>query len=44
VRANNGGLPPWKGDKDLNTQITPTGYHTSGNFDKGRVLPGFSGY
>ena len=35
--ADNGGLPPWKGDyhNDLNTQMTYIGYLTSGNFDEG---------
>ncbi len=35
--ANNGSLPPWKGDyhNDLNTQMTYIGYQTAGNFDQG---------
>ena len=35
--ADNGGLPPWKGDyhNDLNTQMTYFGYHAAGNFDEG---------
>lgn len=35
--ADNGGLPPWKGDyhNDLNTQMTYIGYLGSGNFDEG---------
>ena len=35
--ANNGSLPPWKGDyhNDLNTQMTYIGYFTAGNFDEG---------
>jgi alpha-L-fucosidase 2 len=35
--ADNGGLPPWKGDyhNDLNTQMTYIGYPTAGNFDEG---------
>ena len=35
--ADNGGLPPWKGDyhNDLNTQMTYIGYHGAGNFDEG---------
>ena len=35
--ADNGGLPPWKGDyhNDLNTQMTYIGYHAAGNFDEG---------
>lgn len=35
--ADNGGLPPWKGDyhNDLNTQMTYIGYYGAGNFDEG---------
>ena len=35
--ADNGGLPPWKGDyhNDLNTQMTYIGYPAAGNFDEG---------
>jgi alpha-L-fucosidase 2 len=35
--ADNGGLPPWKGDyhNDLNTQMTYIGYHGAGHFDEG---------
>ncbi len=35
--ADNGGLPPWKGDyhNDLNTQMTYIGYHAAGNFSEG---------
>jgi alpha-L-fucosidase 2 len=35
--ADNGGLPPWKGDyhNDLNTQMTYIGYQEAGNFDEG---------
>ena len=35
--ADNGGLPPWKGDyhNDLNTQMTYIAYHGAGNFDEG---------
>ncbi len=35
--ADNGGLPPWKGDyhNDLNTQMTYIGYHAAGNFNEG---------
>jgi alpha-L-fucosidase 2 len=35
--ADNGGLPPWKGDyhNDLNTQMTYIGYPATGNFDEG---------
>jgi alpha-L-fucosidase 2 len=35
--ADNGGLPPWKGDyhNDLNTQMTYIGYHAAGHFDEG---------
>ncbi len=35
--ADNGGLPPWKGDyhNDLNTQMTYMGYQEAGNFDEG---------
>jgi alpha-L-fucosidase 2 len=35
--ADNGGLPPWKGDyhNDLNTQMTYIAYHAPGNFDEG---------
>ncbi len=35
--ADNGSLPPWKGDyhNDLNTQMTYIAYPASGNFDEG---------
>ena len=35
--ADNGGLPPWKGDyhNDLNTQMTYMAYQESGRFDEG---------
>jgi alpha-L-fucosidase 2 len=35
--ADNGGLPPWKGDyhNDLNTQMTYIAYHAAGNFEEG---------
>jgi alpha-L-fucosidase 2 len=35
--ADNGGLPPWKGDyhNDLNTQMTYIAYQAAGNFDEG---------
>jgi alpha-L-fucosidase 2 len=35
--ADNGGLPPWKGDyhNDLNTQMTYMAYQESGRFDQG---------
>lgn len=35
--ADDGGLPPWKGDyhNDLNTQMTYIAYYESGNFDDG---------
>ncbi|WP_026554619.1 glycosyl hydrolase family 95 catalytic domain-containing protein [Arthrobacter sp. 35W] len=35
--ADNGGLPPWKGDyhNDLNTQLTYSAYQASGDFDSG---------
>jgi len=35
--ADNGGLPPWKGDyhNDLNTQMTYIGYPAAGNFNEG---------
>lgn len=35
--ADNGGLPPWKGDyhNDLNTQLTYCAYQEAGNFDSG---------
>ena len=35
--ADNGGLPPWKGDyhNDLNTQMTYIAYQTAGHFDEG---------
>ncbi len=35
--ADNGELPPWKGDyhNDLNTQMTYIGYPATGNFDQG---------
>jgi alpha-L-fucosidase 2 len=36
--ADDGGLPPWKGDyhHDLNTQTTYIAYQTAGRFDEGR--------
>lgn len=35
--ADNGGLPPWKGDyhNDLNTQMTYIAYQSAGHFDEG---------
>ena len=38
--ADNGGLPPWKGDyhNDLNTQMTYIAYQTAGRFDQGRCF------
>jgi alpha-L-fucosidase 2 len=35
--ADNGGLPPWKGDyhNDLNTQMTYIAYHMAGHFNEG---------
>ncbi len=41
--ADNGELPPWKGDyhHDLNTQMTYAAYHTAGHFDEGRCLLDF---
>jgi alpha-L-fucosidase 2 len=35
--ADNGGLPPWKGDyhNDLNTQMTYIAYQSAGHFDQG---------
>jgi alpha-L-fucosidase 2 len=41
--ADNGGLPPWKGDyhNDLNTQMTYIGYQAAGNFDEGRCYLDF---
>jgi alpha-L-fucosidase 2 len=35
--ANNGSLPPWKGDyhNDLNTQMTYIAYQTAGSFEEG---------
>ena len=35
--ANNGSLPPWKGDyhNDLNTEMTYIAYFTGGNFEEG---------
>ena len=35
--ADDGGLPPWKGDyhNDLNTQMTYIAYQTAGHFDEG---------
>ena len=35
--ADNGGLPPWKGDyhNDLNTQMTYIAYQAAGHFDEG---------
>ncbi len=36
--ADEGGLPPWKGDyhNDLNTQMTYISYHAAGRFEEGR--------
>jgi len=41
--ADNGGLPPWKGDfhHDLNTQLTYWPYLASGHWDEGRALLDF---
>ena len=38
--ADNGELPPWKGDyhHDLNTQMTYVAYQTAGRFDEGRCF------
>ena len=38
--ADDGGLPPWKGDyhHDLNTQTTYIAYQTAGRFDEGRCF------
>lgn len=38
--ADNGGLPPWKGDyhHDLNSQTTYIAYQTAGLWDEGRVF------
>lgn len=35
--ADDGGLPPWKGDyhNDLNTEMTYIAYYAAGNFDEG---------
>lgn len=37
--ADNGGLPPWKGDyhNDLNTQMTYVAYPAAGHFESGRA-------
>lgn len=52
--ADNGGLPPWKGDyhHDLNTQMTYAAYQTAGRFDEGlcfleflwKLLPEFRAF
>lgn len=52
--ADNGGLPPWKGDyhHDLNTQMTYAAYQTAGRFDEGlcfleflwKLLPEFRSF
>jgi alpha-L-fucosidase 2 len=41
--ADNGGLPPWKGDyhNDLNTQMTYIAYQGAGNFDSGMSYLGY---
>lgn len=41
--ADNGGLPPWKGDyhNDLNTQMTYLAYPATGNFDEGATYLDF---
>ena len=41
--ADNGGLPPWKGDyhNDLNTQMTYLAYQGAGNFESGRSFLDF---
>jgi alpha-L-fucosidase 2 len=41
--ADDGGLPPWKGDyhHDLNTQMTYVAYQTAGRFDEGRCFLDF---
>ncbi len=38
--ADNGGLPPWKGDyhNDLNTQMTYIAYHAAGHFHEGECF------
>ncbi len=38
--ADEGGLPPWKGDyhHDLNTQMTYASYLTAGHFEEGRAF------
>jgi alpha-L-fucosidase 2 len=38
--ADDGSLPPWKGDyhNDLNTQMTYMGYQGAGHFDEGRCF------
>ena len=44
--ADNGELPPWKGDyhNDLNTEMTYWAYLTSGRFDEGESFLDFMGY
>lgn len=52
--ADNGGLPPWKGDyhNDLNTQLSYGAYHHAGQFDAGesyldflwQLLPDFKDF
>jgi alpha-L-fucosidase 2 len=41
--ADNGGLPPWKGDyhNDLNTQMTYSAYQGAGNFESGMSYLGY---
>jgi len=41
--ADEGGLPPWKGDfhNDMNVQMTYWGYYSSGRFDCGESLTDF---
>ena len=43
--ADNGGLPPWKGDyhNDLNTQMTYIAYQAAGHFDEGACYLDFLG-
>jgi alpha-L-fucosidase 2 len=42
--ADEGSLPPWKGDyhNDLNTQMTYSAYHAAGLFDQGRAWTTFN--
>ncbi len=42
--ADNGALPPWKGDyhNDLNTQMTYMGYQASGRFEAGQCFFDFN--